>query len=92
MNAYGAVSAFDMIFYPNGMLQGQQMGVPMPVQQAGQWGFDPARGLLTVTITASQMGMPMGQETVFIQFNGSNGDALLAQDAMGRQFQFQRTG
>lgn len=92
MSAYGAVSAFDMIFYGNGMLQGQQMGVPMPVQQAGQWGFDPARRLLTVTITVSQMGMPMGQETVVIQFNGSNGGALFAQDAMGRQFQFQRTG
>jgi hypothetical protein len=92
MNAYGAVSVFDMLFYPNGMLQGQQIGAPMPVQQQGQWGFDPTRGLMTVTIIASQMGMPIGQETSFIQFTGNNGGALFAQDAMGRQFQFQRTG
>jgi hypothetical protein len=37
LNAYGAVSAFDMIFYPNGMLQGQQMGVPIPPVQCRQW-------------------------------------------------------
>jgi hypothetical protein len=34
-----------------------------------------------VTITASQMGTPMAGDGL-IQFNGSNGGALLAQDAM----------
>lgn len=92
MNAYGVGSAFDMVFYPNGMLQGQQMGVPMPVQQQGQWFFDPMRQLLTLQILASSMGMPVGQETVLIQFGGGNAGALFGQDGMGRQFQFQRTG
>jgi hypothetical protein len=92
MNAFGAVSAFDMILHPNGMLQGQQMGVPMPVQHLGQWGFDPAQGLLTLMLQISQMGMPLGQETVMIRFQGAQGGAVFGQDMTGRLFQFQRTG
>lgn len=92
VNAFGVVSAFDMLFHPNGFVQGQQLGVPMPVQQQGQWSFDPARQVLSMMIAVSQMGLPIGQETAFVQFGGGAGATLFAQDAMGRQFSFQRTG
>ena len=92
MNAFGNVSAFDMVLHPNGTLQGQQLGVPMPLQQQGQWGFDPAQGLLTLKLWISQMGMPLGQETVMIRLLGAQGGVVFGQDMNGRLFQFQHAG
>jgi hypothetical protein len=90
MNAFGVISAFDLIFYPNGALQGQQTTMGTVTQLQGQWFFDIASGTLTCQIVAGMMGMPVSQETVQMRITGTQGAVVYAQDMMGRQFALQR--
>lgn len=92
MNAFGVISAFDLMLYPNGMLQGQQNTMGAVTQLQGQWFFDVGSGTLTCQIVVGMMGMPVSQETVQMRITGAQGPVVYAQDPMGRQFALQRVG
>jgi len=92
MNAFGVISAFDLLLYPNGALQGQQNTMGAVTQLQGQWFFDVASGTLSFQIVVGMMGMPVSQETVQMRITGVQGPVVYGQDLIGRQFVLQRVG
>ncbi len=92
MDAFGALSAFELLLYPNGSLQGQQNTMGSMTQLQGQWAFDSASGTLNCQLVVSTMGMPVSQEAVQMRITGVQGAVVHAQDTLGRQYMLQRVG
>ena len=92
MNTFGVVSAFDLLLHPNGTLQGQQNVLGVGAELRGQWLFDPASNELGFRLVTIMMGIPVNEDNVQIQITSAHGQLLLAQDALGRQFQLRRVG
>lgn len=92
MNAFGTVTPFDLMLYPDGSFQGWQYTMGMPMQRQGRWFFDPGSNTLIFQVIAMIMGNPMVEDAIHMQITGADGPTLWAQDALGRQFQLQRIG
>jgi hypothetical protein len=92
MNALGTIANYDLVVQPDGTLYGrvQSMGVNAELQ--GQWRSDPAGNGIEFQTVTTMMGMPLSSDVVQVWISGANGPYLFAQDAMGRQYQFQRIG